>query len=224
MPPPPSVSPGIARVGWSVGLGSRHADRILAVVEGRAPAEDALEVSPSWDRCLSRHRIDPARHARAHVLTSTELEDHQAPLERVIRAGADELDRLHNIVGHGHYAVLLCDPQGVVVDCRLNPVHADVFKEWGFYNGCIFSEEMEGTNGIGTAIAENRAVTVHGKQHFRTQYTTMSCSYAPLLDAEGRMIAVVGVTGLDPTVSERSHGLTGALVSATARTIEKRLA
>jgi transcriptional regulator GlxA family with amidase domain len=65
---------------------------------------------------------------------------------------------------------------------------------------------------------------VHGKQHFRTQYTTMSCSYAPLLDSDGRMIAVVGVTGLDPTASERSHGLTGALVSATARSVEKRLA
>ena len=38
------------------------------------------------------------------------------------------------------------------------------------------------------------------------------------------MIAVVDVTSLDPTVSERSHGLTGPLVSATARAIEKRLA
>jgi AraC-like DNA-binding protein len=37
-------------------------------------------------------------------------------------------------------------------------------------------------------------------------------------------VTPVDVTGLDPTVSERSHGLTAALVSATARAIEKRLA
>jgi transcriptional regulator of acetoin/glycerol metabolism len=226
--PPPSFSPRLVTVGASAGpvadTGPHHADRIQAVVEGRAPAEDALEVSPSWGRCLSRHRIDPARHALAHVLTETELKDHRGPLEQVIRAGAGELDRLHGIVGHGHYAVLLCDPQGVVVDYRVNPVHADAFREWGFYNGGVFSEEMEGTNGIGTAIAENRTVTVHGKQHFRMQYTTMSCSCAPILDDEGRMIALVDVTGLDPAVSERSHGLTGALVGATARSIEKRLA
>jgi transcriptional regulator of acetoin/glycerol metabolism len=201
-----------------------HADRIQAVVEGRAPAEDALEVSSSWDRCLLWHHIDPARHARAHVLTTMELQRHREPLEGLIRAGADELDRLQDIVGHGHYAVLLCDPQGVIVDHRVSPVHADAFEEWGLYTGGLFSEELEGTNGIGTAIAEKRTVTVHGRQHFRTQYTTMSCSCAPILDADGRMIAVVDVTGLDPTVSERSHGLAAALVNATARAIEKRLA
>lgn len=202
---------------------THHADRIRAIVDGRLPADDALEVASSWDRCLLWHGIDPARDARAHVLTTAELKRHREPLEGLIRAGADELDRLQGIVGHGHYAVLLCDPQGVILDHRVSPAHADAFKEWGLYTGGLFSEEMEGTNGIGTAISENRTVTVHGRQHFRTQYTTMSCSCAPILGADGRMVAVVDVTGLDPKVSERSHGLTGALVSATARAIEKRL-
>jgi transcriptional regulator of acetoin/glycerol metabolism len=203
---------------------THHADRIQAIVEGRVPAEDARELASSWDRCLSSHRIDPVRRARAHVLTAAELKRHREPLEGLIRAGADELDRLQDVVGRGDYAVLLCDPQGVVVDHRVSPAQADAFEEWGLYKGGLFSEEMEGTNGIGTAIAERRTVTVHCRQHFRTQYTTMSCSCAPILDAEGRMIAAVDVTSLDPSVSERSHGLTGALVSATARAIEKRLA
>jgi AraC-like DNA-binding protein len=82
---------------------------------------------------------------------------------------------------------------------------------------------MEGTNAIGTAIAEHRALTVHRRQHFRAQYTSMSCSCAPILDGDGKIVAAVDVTCLDPAISERAHAITGALVSATARAIEKRL-
>lgn len=220
--PPHGAS--LAAPGSAGGSGPHHADRVQAIVEGSMPAEDALDLAPSWDRCLSQHRIDPAAKTLAHVLTTTELKDRRGPLERVIRVAEDELDRLHGVVGHAHYAVLLCDREGVVVDCRLNPADSDDFKDWGFYLGGLWSEEMEGTNAIGTAIAEHRAVTVHGAQHFRTQYTTMSCSCAPILDSDGQTVAVVDVTGLNPTISDQAHALTGPLVDATVRAIEKRLA
>jgi transcriptional regulator of acetoin/glycerol metabolism len=202
-----------------------HADRVQAIVKGRVPLEGAfLDVSTSWDRCLLRHRIDPAANALARVLTSTELKHHREPLERLIRVAGDELDRLHGVVGQGRYIVLLCDEKGVVVDYRVNAADADEFGAWGFNPGGVWSEEVEGTNAIGTAIAEKRAITVHGRQHFRTQYTSMSCSCAPILGGDGRLVAVVDVTCLDAAISERSHALTGALVDATARAIEKRLA
>jgi transcriptional regulator of acetoin/glycerol metabolism len=213
-----------AAAGTGGSTARHHADRVQAIVAGQAPMEDAADVWTSWNRCLSQHRIDPASKGLAHVLTSAELKDHREPIERMIQAAADELDRLHSIVKEGHYVVLLCDWSGVAVDDRVNAADSDDFKSWGFYPGGLWSEEMEGTNAIGTSIAEARAITVHGRQHFRTQYTSMSCSCAPIVDLDGRVIAVVNVTCLDPTISERSHALTRPLVSATARAIEKGLA
>lgn len=137
--PPTPARPGslqrAAAAGSSSGPGAHHADRIRAVVGGRAPAEDALDLATSWDRCLSPHRIDPASNALAHVLTSTELRDHRGPLEQVIRVADDELDRLHSIVGQSRYVVLLCDANGVAVDCRVSAADADDFRAWGFYFG-----------------------------------------------------------------------------------------
>jgi AraC-like DNA-binding protein len=81
---------------------------------------------------------------------------------------------------------------------------------------------MEGTNGIGTCIAEQRPVTIHRGQHFRTRHKDLSCSGAPVVGVDGRMMAVQDVSAVDPNRSERAHGLTGALTTATAGAIEER--
>src|SRR5882757_5566494 len=85
-----------------------------------------------------------------------------------------------------------------------------------------WSEEVEGTNGIGTVIAEERPVTVHRTQHFRSRHINLSCSGAPVFGVDGRLIAVLDVSAIDPELSERAHALTGALTLRSARAIEER--
>jgi transcriptional regulator of acetoin/glycerol metabolism len=151
------------------------------------------------------------------------LKDHRTPLAELIRSAADELDRLYNVVGQARYIVLLCDRDGVAIDYRANAADAQQFRHWGIYLGGVWSEEVEGTNAILTSISEMRAVTVHGAQHFRARHISLSCSCAPILDAHGQMMAVLDVSCFDPSISDRAHALTGALVKASARTIEKHL-
>jgi transcriptional regulator of acetoin/glycerol metabolism len=86
----------------------------------------------------------------------------------------------------------------------------------------VWSEEVEGTNGIGTVIAEERPVTVHRSQHFRSRHTNLSCSGAPVFGADGRLIAVLDVSAIDPELSERAHALAGVLTVRSARAIEER--
>ena len=88
--------------------------------------------------------------------------------------------------------------------------------------GGVWSEEVEGTNGIGTCIAEKRPVTVHRSQHFRARHVTLSCSGAPIFDVDGELAAVLDVSSNDPQLSEGSHAITGALAEVSARAIEER--
>jgi AraC-like DNA-binding protein len=199
-----------------------HADRVQAIVEGRVPTASELGVSTSWNRCVTDYGLDPATGAPPRILTSAELKDHRTPLAELIRSAADELDRLYNVVGQARYIVLLCDLNGVAIDCRANAADAQQFKHWGIYLGGVWPEEVEGTNAIGTSISELRAVTVHGAEHFRARHISLSCSCAPILDAHGKLTAVLDVSCFDPSISDRAHALTGALVKASARTIEKR--
>jgi len=61
--------------------------------------------------------------------------------------------------GSRGYVVLLCNRDGVAIHHRGDPARADEFKQWGIWLGGVWSEQIEGTNGIGTCIAEQRPVS-----------------------------------------------------------------
>jgi AraC-like DNA-binding protein len=126
------------------------------------------------------------------------------------------------VVREAKYGVFFCDGSGVVVEHRGDDAQASRFEYWGIWLGGVWSEEMEGTNGVGTCIAEERPVTVHRSQHFRSRHLDLSCSGAPVFGADGRLTAVLDVSAIDPELSEASHALTGALTVRSARAIEER--
>lgn len=188
--------------------------------QGTASAID--EVSNSWLRSADGHRVDPESHAAPQILAASEVKDHRGPLERVIAAASSEFDHLYAMVRHAGYVLLFCDMTGSVIEHRGEESEAGQFAYWGTWLGGIWSESVEGTNGIGTCIAEERPVTIHHAQHFRARHKDLSCSGAPIFGSDGRMIAVLDVSAIDPKLSGRAHGLTGALTMAAARVIEER--
>jgi AraC-like DNA-binding protein len=50
----------------------------------------------------------------------------------------------------------------------------------------------------------------------------LSCSGAPVFGVDGRLMAVLDVSAIDPELSERAHALTGPLTIRSARAIEER--
>jgi AraC-like DNA-binding protein len=144
-------------------------------------------------------------------------------MEGAMRAAQPELDRLHKIVGDAGYVTLFCDASGVAVDHRGNDQLSSEFRHWGIWLGGVWSEAVEGTNGIGTCIAEHRPVTVHQTQHFRTRHIGLSCSGAPVFDAEAHIVAVLDISAMNPALPVQTHALTLPLVVNAARSIEERL-
>ncbi len=203
--------------------GSSHADRVCSVVENRDAPAGIDEISTSWRRCLSEHRIDPGGHEAPRILTAQELRVIREPVEEVIEASKEEIDRLHAVVGQLGYAVLFTSSDGVVADFRGDAAKSDQFKHWGIWTGGMWSENVEGTNGIGTCIAEQRPITVHRTQHFRTRHTSLSCCGAPIFGPDGEVAAVLDVTSIDPEVSDRSHALALVITIKSARAIEESL-
>ena len=200
-----------------------HIDRVHAIVGGLAPPRVAPDVSTSWHRCLNTYGLDPASGEPPRILTSGELKDHRDPLAPLVRSAGDELDRLHKIVGQARYIVLLCNHEGVAIDYRADAADIPQFRDSGIYLGGMWSEEVEGTNAIGTSLAEQRPVTIHRSQHFRARHISLSCSSAPILDGDGRVVAVLDVSSFDATLSDRSHALASVLVRASARAIEEHV-
>jgi transcriptional regulator of acetoin/glycerol metabolism/DNA-binding CsgD family transcriptional regulator len=198
-------------------------DRVHAVATNRQAISGIEEVSTSWRRCLGEYGVDPGSGEPPRILTDHELKEISGSVEELVAAARDENDRLHAIVGKVGYGVFLASSDGVVVDYRGDPARADEFKHWGIWKGGVWSEQIEGTNGIGTCIAEQRAVTVHRVQHFRSRHTSLSCSGAPIFGPDGNLAAVLDVTSIDPDVSDRSHALALAMTIDSAHGVERSL-
>jgi AraC-like DNA-binding protein len=201
---------------------AQHAELVHSVAEGTTPAPNIEPLSTSWRRSATRYGVDPADGGAPRILTSGELKGFREPLGKLIFSAQEEIDRLYKVVREAGYTLLLCDTAGVAVEHRGEDVEASGFEYWGTWLGGVWSEEIEGTNGIGTCIIEERPVTVHRSQHFRSRHIDLSCSGAPIFGADGRLMAVLDVSAIDPTRSESAHALTGALTVNAARAIEER--
>src|SRR5579872_3478712 len=199
-----------------------HTDHVHSVAEGNAPPDGLESVSGSWQRSAKQYGIDPAGNKAPRILTAAEIKNVREAIEPLIASARDELDHLYRLVRPANYTVLLCDRTGVAVDHRADHRMASEFKHWGIWLGGVWAESMEGTNGIGTSISEERPVTIHRSQHYRARHINLSCSGAPIFDADGGLLAVLDVSSYDPKLSDGTHTLTGSLTIMAARAIEER--
>jgi transcriptional regulator of acetoin/glycerol metabolism len=200
----------------------RHAEHVYSVAERRMSAPGAEHVSVSWQRCANTYGLDPVDTAAPRILTRYELKELREPLEDLVLSAQEEIDRLYGLVRHAGYTVLFCDTTGTAIEHRGDDAEASRFERCGTWLGGVWSEDVEGTNGIGTCIADERPVTIHRDQHFRSRHIDLSCSGAPVFDPQGRLMAVLDVSAIDPALSESAHALTGALTVMSARAIEER--
>src|SRR5690606_3245104 len=89
--------------------------------------------------------------------------------------------------------------------------------------GTAWSEAEAGTNGIGTCLAEGRAVTIHREQHFLARNIGLSCSSAPVHGPEGQLMAVIDVSTARADLPDAVAGLIGSTVAEVARKVEADL-
>jgi len=213
----------LERYPGSIDLHARHAEHVYLVARGFMPIEGIEEISTSWQRSANTYGVDPLCNETPHILTAGEIEDHRGPLEKLIFNAQVEIDRLYAVVRRSGYAILLCDTTGTAIEHRGEDAESNRFKYWGTWLGGVWSEAIEGTNGIGTCITEERPITIHRSQHFRTRHKNLSCSGAPIFGVDGRLTTVLDVSAVDPELSDRAHALTGALTVTAARAIEERV-
>ena len=199
---------------------SQHLAQIESVAQERVTPAAVEEVSSSWQRCANELLINPESKANPHIATERELRIFREPLTKVIISAQEEIDRLFAIVRQEGYVVLLCNSEGVAIHHRGNEAKAEEFRERGIWLGGSWSEQAEGTNGIGTCIAERRPILVHLGQHFRTRHIDLSCATAPIFDHNGKLAMALDCSTAG---SAPAHRLTLAATKVAARAIEERL-
>src|SRR6516164_3298797 len=188
-----------------------------AIVSGHA-AKSA--VVASWCRSLRLHQLDPAGTRLPVRLSETELARARARAESLLHAARPIMDRLYQAVGATGCCVLLAGNDGIPVDRRGAAGDDSTFESWGLWTGAVWSEEHEGTNGIGTCLVEKRPLTIDRDQHFFTRNALLNCTAAPIYDQEGKLAGVLDVSSCRADRTDLFVDLIRLAVGEAARRIE----
>jgi len=198
-------------------------ERIELLADGATESSQPETIDDSWRRCLRDFHVDPKSSSVPHVLTERELRISREPLGNFLPQAQEEIDRLHAIVRPQSYVVLLCNSDGVAIHHRGDESKAHEFKHWGIWLGGVWSEQVEGTNGIGTCITDRRPVLVHCADHFRSRHTRLSCAGAPIFDPQGGLLGVLDVSKVHQQPDDQPFPLLLQTVIVSARAIEERI-
>ena len=198
--------------------GPAHADHVLKVIAGNDAASSAL--AASWRRSGALHALDPASRAPSQRLPEDEIAQSRERMGSLLFAAQGSIDRLFLAVGGVGCSVVLADPRGIIVDRRGAPCDDTLFDSSGLWTGGVWSEQYEGTNGIGTCIVDQRAVTIDRDQHFFTRNSGLFCTTAPIFDEHGDLAAALDVSSARGDLTEGFARLISSAVADAARFIE----
>ena len=200
-----------------------HEERIELVADGASTSFQREAIDDSWRRCLLDFHVDARSSSAPHLLTERELRISREPFDSFLLQAQEEIDRLYAIVRPQSYVVLLCNSDGVAIHHRGDDSKDQEFKRWGIWLGGVWAERVEGTNGIGTCIADRRPVLVHCAEHFRSRHTRLSCAGAPIFDPQGGLLGVLDVSKVHQQSDDQSFPLLLQMVVVSARAIEERI-
>ena len=203
-------------------VATSHASRILHVVQnGLQPAGIEPHVTRSWYRCLREYGIEPSTPRQIAMLNSQSLKELQQRMGELLPVARAEMESLYEQIAGSGFAVILSDTQGAVLTTITDPTLQREFRQAGLSLGALWDERHEGTNGIGTCLAEGCPVTVHREEHFRGYNLSLSCSGAPILDPHGSIIAVLDASTANSSDSRLIQRHTMALVNMSAHLISR---
>ena len=187
--------------------------------EGRLPSDQlGHAVLRSWIRCSDmglRERATP----RPDPLSTGDLRHLHERHARFCRLCRPELEMLGAEARETGSVVILTDATGMILDTLGDTAFAGRAAQVALRPGVDWSEANTGTNAIGVALAERRAVAVHGGEHFFAGHELLSCAATPIVDPRGAVMGVLDISG-SARVSQ-THAL--GLVRMAVTQIEHRL-
>ena len=129
------------------------------------------------------------------------------------------MESLYGQIANTHSMVVLTDADGLILHSLGDDDFLRRAEKVALRAGAVWTERQQGTNAIGTAIAEARPTTIYGDEHFLRANHFLACSSVPILDPYGDLLGVLDVTG----DCRSHHQHTMALARMSVQMIENHL-
>jgi transcriptional regulator of acetoin/glycerol metabolism len=172
----------------------------------------------SLARCLDAG-LQPGQAMAVPVVEAADLARRRDRAAFVRRLAQAELETLSRQIAGSNFLLAFADSEGVILDLYADNRFSMSSSDAGILPGSCWRESLAGTNGLGTALATGSALAVTGLEHYFLKLGDISCTAAPVRDAQGQVVGVLDASSFYE--SRQRH--TQALVQMAATHIENGL-
>jgi PAS domain S-box-containing protein len=176
------------------------------------------QVQNSWKRCKQLN-IDPYKLRCDQLLNRVEF---QARIDRnkvLVEQAAASMTDLYRFTEGSGFVFVLADCDGYILLSIGDRDAQEFVSASNFIEGTKWSEDVMGTNAIGSVLIERKPVQVFAYEHYCAGSFLTTCSASPIFDANQNLIGVLDITG---PYGLANHHTLGMAVS-TARAIERQM-
>ena len=163
--------------------------------DGTAPKGLVPElILRSWQRCAGLGLSESAK-LDLEPMTAQALHEACQKYEDLRRVCIPELKALYADAHATGSIVILTAPDGLILETLGSADFLDKASRVALRPGVPWSENTTGTNAIGTAMIEGRAIEVRGSEHFFQPHRVLSCSAVPIIDPFGKIAGIMDLSG-----------------------------
>ena len=171
----------------------------------------------SWQRCAPI--FDPNLRARPKSLNETALSAILKSQAELMTVAIPYMEDIYQFIEGSNNAIILTDGTTCALEILGDRETVGMINDYRMGRGSYWSESYAGTNAVGLALITAMPTQVMGAEHYFKIYHPFVSSAAPVHDANGRIIGIIGIVG--PVENASSHTL--SLAMATARAITNHL-
>lgn len=199
-----------------------HEELVRAALSGKqlvqSPEVDDLTLR-SWRRCYDEYGLDPATSPDPVIINRQDLRERLQQYDRMLNIARIEMTDLYQqLAGSGH-AIMLTDKDGILLNFIGDPQFTDAAAHAGMQLGAVWSESVQGTNGMGTCLIEKKPLVIHKQSHYFSRNASLTCAAAPIFDPHGEILAVLDAS----SESKLAQQHTMVLLNMSAQVIENRV-
>lgn len=189
------------------------------LVQGKSVDRNIIRpiIADSWERSREMG-VDPRGKLRA-VCEPAEFTKRLKKRQKFVDIATPVMSMLLNFVEGSGFAVILADEDGYVLETLGEQDVINTAHQGNLEKGANWSEEVGGTNAIGTCLTVGQPLQIFAAEHYWFGAHEWTCSAAPIHNPDGEIIGVLNMTG----TYEKVHPHTLGMVVAAVNAIENHL-
>ncbi|MCM2291225.1 GAF domain-containing protein [Allorhizobium sp. BGMRC 0089] len=200
-------------------IATTHADKVYSTAMAASKAASS-PLAASWRRCLDLYRLDPGQPSQPEGVDAPAFREARERMGHLIAISAEEMDRLFHVAGRSGCCLVLADRNGIVLERRSMAGDDKDFHAHGLGLQRVWSEASVGTNGIGTALADERPVVIERDQHFLSANGALTCATAPIRDHRGQVMAALDISTCRRDINDMAVTMLAQAIRDAAQRVE----